>query len=211
MKILVMIPTKPGIHPRVRDRAFACASALLDDQRHEISIWFDARPITGLTCRKEKNTFARNRMLAEVDLDKYDYLLWIDADIVAYPLHMPHLLITANPDGVSAPMVLMEYTNLFFDTSAFIMRGGYDTVKPLNIKRVYPYWPEPQTDYVIEMDGVGAVTMVPTAIYKTGVQYEHSLEYTQHHSICRRAREMGRKVVACRHVVAFHANNDLYT
>jgi hypothetical protein len=210
-----MIPTKPGIVPRVRDRAFACASALLDDTRHEISIWFDSRPIPGNAPRTKKNTMARNRMLAEVHLDKYDYLLWIDADIVAYPLNMPWLLIEANPNGVSAPLVLMEHSVNFFDTGAFVKHGGYSTppcTERRHMQRTYPYFPDGEhPEYVVEMDGVGAVTMVPTDIYKAGAKYEHNLDWTQHHSICRKAREMGRKVVACRHIVAFHANHTLYT
>jgi len=53
----------------------------------------DERPLS-------KTARLRNRMLDAVNVSAFDYLLWIDADVVEYPATLPSLLISANPGGV---------------------------------------------------------------------------------------------------------------
>ena len=53
--------------------------------------------------------------------------MWIDSDLVEIPPDLPTTLVTANPDGVTAPMVLIEEPgpvgpNQFYDTTAFVLK-----------------------------------------------------------------------------------------
>lgn len=50
----------------------------------------------------------RNALLAEYLSPAHELVLWLDADVVAYPADMVVQLYNANPGGVSAPLVLIE-------------------------------------------------------------------------------------------------------
>jgi hypothetical protein len=169
-------------------------------------------------------------MLTRMAIMEWDYLLWVDADVVDYPLDLPTRLIDSNPTGVSAPMVLIEGRKDFYDWAAFVMKGK-DTIKPTNRHRVWgrniqhepPYWNEcdshtedgppeaakPQwyepKERVVEMDCVGTIVMVPTRIY-AHAQYEDHPAFTDHHPICKAARDLGLKVTVDRGTVAYHAD-----
>ena len=84
----------------------------------------DERPLS-------KTARLRNRMLDSIDLHAFDYLLWIDSDVIEIPADLPTTLINANPTGVTAPLVLIEEPgplgkNQFYDTTAFVLKGRSD-------------------------------------------------------------------------------------
>jgi len=173
---------------------------------------------------------ARNAMLERINLKSYDHLLWIDADVVNYPADMPMRLLEANPDGVSAPMVLIQGSDQFYDWAAFVMQGK-SRIMPTSRKRVWgrnlahqpPYWhlhEPPQVendrsarpawmnlpDRLVEMDCVGTITMVPAWIYLDGVRYEDHPAFTDHFPICAHCIKMGKRVVVVRDIIAKHAD-----
>jgi hypothetical protein len=80
----------------------------------------------------------------------HEYVLWVDADVVEYPPNLVTLLHQANPEGVTAPTVLIEDSNSedyhsrcrggvcggkaqkerhfqFYDRAAFIVAGTVST------------------------------------------------------------------------------------
>lgn len=61
----------------------------------------------------------RNKMMDKVNWDNYDYFMWIDSDIVYYPADFPSTAIALNPDGITAPLVLIEQSTRFYDWCGF--------------------------------------------------------------------------------------------
>src|SRR4051812_2647850 len=110
--ILVMIPVKPTLHETLRFRCASLATALPRyNPKHEFAIHFDARAIQPEPgdCRPwSKVTRIRNKMLETSQWREFDYILWIDADVIGYPLEMPTTLVESAQDGIAAPLVLIE-------------------------------------------------------------------------------------------------------
>lgn len=232
-RILACIPVRPtlnvGLKTRCRELADALASG---NPGHTLSLFVDETPIgpDPADCRPwSKVCRVRNRMLDQIRLDEYDYLLWIDADVVAYPADLPTRLLAGNPDGISAPMVLIEDRDQVYDWAAFVM-AGKDSFLPTDRRRVWgrnlahepPHWHEhepPQVEddgtarprwyepaaAVVDMDCVGTITMVPTWIYRTA-RYEDHPAFTDHYPLCRACRRAGRRVTVDRSVIACHAD-----
>lgn len=228
-KILVAIPMRRDLNPTLIER---CTSALglLEDANpdHHLSSRLDSRDVEPLPADStpwSKVARARNRMLADLhsgdrEIGAYDYILWIDADVVDYPADLPSRLIAVNPEGVTAPMVFVEGSAppRFYDWAAFIAKGT-DQVASANPKSIVgrnlqhdlPYWPKEPSTVNVEMDCVGTITMVPTWIYtEAGARYEDHPAFTDHYSICAQCRAWGKKVIVCRDVVAWHADLSKY-
>jgi hypothetical protein len=147
-------------------------------------------------------------------------VLFIDTDVIDYPLDMPTRLIKANPDGVSAPWVIIEDSNRFYDCSAFILKGkanpnkqGWQPDFGINILNDPPFYPpeaDPTPDNpILSLDCAGTITMVSADIYKYA-KYENHPSYTDHYSICQSCRNLGRKVICDRSIIAVHANLPKY-
>lgn len=220
-RILVIVPAKPQMHAELKRRCMVSALAMLEANRHEMAFLFDwtsEAKQPGDATPWSVVARVRNRIVDGLSLDRWDYLLWIDADVIDYPADLPTRLIQSNPEGVSAPMVLIEDSaRLFYDFAGFIIRGRdhvrHDTrmlVRGRNLSHEPPYWPIEPTQDVVEMDCVGCVMMVPAAIYRAGGRYEDHPLFTDHYPICRKAREMGRRVTVCRSLVTTHANLPKY-
>lgn len=219
MNVLVAIPIRPTQHPALKAACFQRALALTDaNPGCHFQFVFDLRPVDGkpTDCRPwSKVARARNRIVKECALDSFDYVLWIDSDVIDYPPDMPTRLIAANPGGMTAPIPLVEgFDRRFYDWSAFIRKGTCH-IRPTewinlpgrNVGHVG--WEECFPDPVTEMDVVGTITMVPAIVYKT-VEYEDHAAYTDHFPICNGVRALGQKVCAVRDVIVTHANLPLY-
>ncbi|EKX32328.1 hypothetical protein GUITHDRAFT_121497 [Guillardia theta CCMP2712] len=136
--------------------------------------------------------------------EDFDYVMWIDSDLVSYPPDLPSKLIRSNPHGMTAPLVLLEEpgplgTDQFYDTTAFVLES---TLHPSN--------PTPYLEGR-NVDRVGTIYIVAADIYSEGmVLYEDHPAFTEHFSIAAHARRMGRPVLMYNGAVARHANLLLY-
>ena len=232
-RILVCIPIKPTLHPGLRDRCVALASALpAANPGLNLALDIDTTPIPPdpADCRPwSKVCRIRNRMLDRIDRDAFDFLLWIDADVIDYPADMPTRLLAGNPAGISAPLVLIEGTDRSYDWAAFVM-AGKDHVLPTDRRRVWgrnlahepPYWHEhdpPRVEddagasprwyepagAVVNMDCVGTITLVPTWVYRRA-RYEDHPAFTDHYPLCLACRQAGQRVTVDRSLIAYHAD-----
>ena len=53
----------------------------------------------------------RNRLIHKFLIPAvHEWVLWMDADVTQYPPNLVQLLHTANPTGVTAPLVLIQST-----------------------------------------------------------------------------------------------------
>jgi hypothetical protein len=170
-------------------------------------------------------------MLSDVSLDRHEWVMWVDADVVDYPPDLAQWLVhgamTYASNGICAPTVVIEDVpgspiapGTFYDWAAFIYRGksGIDPqnrnhVRGRNIDCAPPYyWPNPVSEprvgcpAHVEMDCVGTCYVVHRDVYRAGAIHEDHPAFTDHFPICAKAWEMGRKVVALPHVTITHAN-----
>lgn len=192
-RILICSPYRASTHPQIVKRWEANAQAtglphrLLRDYR-------DPVPRDG---KFSSHARARNRVLNLVNLGDVDYLYWIDVDIITWPAGLLDWALEHNPDGVSAPaVVLHRYVDRFYDTWGFLEQG-----KPAAL---YPPWFD-QTGPVIELDSVGCCYVIPAQVYRDGARYADTPGATEHLSVCQAARAQGRRVVAHLDYRAVHA------
>ena len=132
----------------------------------------------------------RNKMVNETDMKKYDYVLWIDADMVEYPSDFPARAISINPTGITAPLALIEKTTTFYDWCGYVPKGkshideekiGYIYGRQIGL--IPPYLPKNVEDRktymqdmlndkindenpIVEMDCVGCMYLMPANTFQ---------------------------------------------
>lgn len=137
---------------------------------------------------------ARNQLIHDYLDDDYTHVLWLDADIVACSPSLPSTLYKANPNGITAPLVLIEGGNLFYDTMAFIEGGK----QPMT---VHPYF-RSKRDFV-NLDCVGSVYLIPAHILRRRM-YASTMN-TEHYPVMMEAISQDLKVGCLTTETAYHA------
>lgn len=120
----------------------------------------------------------RNIMLERTNLDSYDFLYVIDSDVVWYPYNFVSRAIGLNPTGITAPVMLIENSNVFYDWcgyqqknrtsidskySKYIMDKGC-LLRNLSLQP--PYIDD--SSRLVEVDCVGCTYVTPTSVFKNG-------------------------------------------
>jgi hypothetical protein len=225
--VLVIVPRKPALHQAIRDRNDGAIRNMIQARGNaelDFAVLLDQRPappVGQVRTPWTKVAAVRNRLCDEICLEAFDYVLWIDSDVVGFPPELPALLIESNPQGISAPMVLIEGTQRFYDWAAFLEEGSSHLaprdphlIPGRNLSDQPPYWfnGTPATD-IVAMDCVGTIVCVPGRLYAAisgRAPYEDHYSFTDHFSICRFWRLEGHKVTVDRRLVAGHADLPLY-
>lgn len=237
-RILVAIPIKDSMHPYLKKNCMEHAAQLPKaNPKFDLVFHYDYTeiPKEPTDCRPwSKVTRIRNKIIDSLNLGLYSHICWIDADIVDYNKDILTKLVDANPDGISAPLVLIEGTDKWYDWAAFVMKGC-SGIKPDDRNRIWgrnlqhpaPYWwidggrnpdRDPMTaprdgvarkfekgEDIIDVDSVGAMYVASADIYRTGVRHEDHPAFTDHFPICEAALKMGRRVIVNRTCKAYHA------
>lgn len=193
-RVLVCTPYRATTHPALIDRWQANAARVgapsLLKRDHGDILPGDGR----YSCHAR----ARNALLGTIDLGDYDYLYWVDVDIERWPDGLLDWAMTYNPDGISAPAVLLHrYVERFFDFWGFLEAG-----RPA---RIYPPWFD-QAGPIVELTSVGCCYVIPAQIYRDGARYVDTPgEATEHLSVMQAAAAQGRRIVANLDYRAVHA------
>jgi len=201
--VLVLIPVKPNLHPALKRSCRKLAESLPGaNAAHRFTLVFDSRGGGDGHVRSLEERVAHTAPIRQALIDQHlaghDYVMWIDADVIDYPKDLPTRLIERNPLGVSAPLVLLAgHRGAFYDVAGFVEEGRW-------ARRFPPYFRQPGPVY--ELDGVGCVYLVPGDVYRGGARHEPVPGYTEHMSVCRHARSMGRPVRAYADLIAWHAD-----
>lgn len=120
----------------------------------------------------------RNIMLSRTNLNDYDYLYVIDSDIVSYPYDFVSRAIGLNPNGITAPVMLIENSNVFYDWCGY-QKKNHTSIKSefrdcimdkSCAKRNFSLQPPYVNDdsRLVEIDCVGCTYVVPTKVFKEG-------------------------------------------
>mmetsp|Transcript_10960 Transcript_10960/g.26359 ORF Transcript_10960/g.26359 Transcript_10960/m.26359 type:complete len:333 (+) Transcript_10960:93-1091(+) len=228
IRVAVLVPSNPTMHHDLKQMIMTNLRRLPDaNPTMEIRTFLDAGPIPTLPSDGRplsKTARLRNRMIDAVGIEDYDYVLWIDSDVIEFPADLPTLLISENPTGVTAPLVLIEEPgplgpNQFYDTTAFTLKGrayhrpkdNTPYVEGRSVQLFYPYVPiQPYLDppeQCVMLDGVGTVYVIPVPLFtKHGARYRDHPSLTEHWSIVEAAHQAGMPVCMHTGVIVRHAN-----
>jgi len=237
--VVIMMPLRKDLHPEITSKALNCLRAMEGaNPELEVELFLFDKVVKRIPSDKRplsKVARIRNMMIDMLGGDMhYDYVMWLDSDIIEYPPDLPTQLIRANPEGISAPLVLLEEpgplgTDQFYDTTAFVQfhRSGVSDdpspyVEGRNIGRLYPYVLTPKCEdknlydwrcampRCQDLDSVGTIYMVSADIFTVGraVFADHS--FTEHYPLMEHATRMGRQIAVVSSVVARHANLPYY-
>lgn len=202
MKVAVLIPQKITLLPKLRERCAHLLSRLpAANPTHDLTIIMDASVSSDHPRAWARTADKRNRMLGNLCLNRFDWVCWIDADVVDYPPDIVTDLIDAAGDGIAAPLVLVEDMDTrFYDVCAFTENG-------LRFSHDSPYWPLSQPAHRVEpVDSVGTFYVANAGIYRDGARYMDHPRFTEHFSVCQAARAAGRRIVVDRDLIVRHAN-----
>lgn len=148
--------------------------------------------------RYSRHAAARNHLIDTCLRDAHDYVLWIDADIVAAPPTLPRDLLIHG--GIAAPAVLLDRCGeRFYDIGGFLERGQRTNLYP-------PYWSQPGP--IVRLDSVGCVYLIPAWLYRAGLRYApppHGHPGVEHWSVMSEAARRGVPIVADMRLRAYHA------
>jgi len=203
MKILIASAVYRGLPLALQNSALALAHrAILADTAHEFGLWLDFR-----TRAKDEAESYYSRIckvadaaISSVKLLEWDYVLWVDADVVEYPADICSRLLSQNPGGITAPLPLIEGGDRLYDTLGCVDVDGR------HLANDAPYWRTPPTDRFVEMQGVGMCLLVPGWVFaKSGVP-ECGPAFAGWMAACRLARESGLRVGIDRETIAYHAD-----
>lgn len=198
-RILICTPYRAATDPRLLMRWRSNAEALATERPGVTHMLLcDMDGVRSGDGRYAAHARARNALLSSIDLGSYDYLYWVDVDIITWPDGLLDWALTHNPDGVSAPaVVLHRYVDRFFDIWGFLERG--------HPTRPYPPWFD-QAGPIVELTSVGCCYVIPAQIYRDGARYQHTPgEATEHLTVMQAAREQGRAIRANLDLRAIHA------
>lgn len=207
--VLALIPIKADMHADLKRRALELAGRMpAANPWIDLVTVFDSRVLAkqeGDSTPWSKVTRVRNTLLDCFKLSAFTHVLWIDADLVAYPADLPSQLIKANPHGVSScPVFIEDREEQFYDTSAFVGLDGKHWAV------FAPHHEDAAGREVVEVAGVGCLYTVPVPVYQTGVRHTDHPTNTDHWSICQEARKIGRSVTVDMRLRALHANLPKY-
>ena len=117
----------------------------------------------------------RNMMIEKYPIEEYDYLYIIDSDIIDYPHNFLTRAIGLNPEGITAPLALIQNSIVFYDwcgyqkkghTSLYGPYGRYIknlSVKERNFNLKPPYVDD--SSRMVEIDCVGCTYVVPSKVF----------------------------------------------
>jgi len=137
--------------------------------------------------------------------EPYDYVLWLDSDLVQYDADFPSRAHAANPGGITAPTILVDkMPGRFYDTAGFVDLSG-------QWSRHETPWlngrPQPGADGspIVELASVGCMYLAPASVYRGGARYAHGEGFTEHLPFCTAARSRGVRVCCLPRSTAHHA------
>lgn len=117
----------------------------------------------------------RNLMINKYAIEKYDYLYIIDSDMIDYPHDFLSRAIGLNPNGITAPIALIQNSITFYDWCGYQKKGATSLNSPYrnnilqlsvphrNFALLPPYVDDKSR--LVEIDCVGCTYVVPAKVF----------------------------------------------
>jgi len=117
----------------------------------------------------------RNMMIEKYPISNYDYLYIIDSDMIDYPHNFLTRAIGLNPEGITAPVALIQNSIVFYDWCGFQKKGNTSlygpygkyiknlSVQERNFNLTPPYVDD--NSRLVEIDCVGCTYVVPSKVF----------------------------------------------
>ena len=207
MRTLVLVPESPTLQPQIRERFWAGLEAMFYKNMYTLDLRTDKRPADRPIRTHEDRCVAlaaiRQAMVDEyLTYELHSHVLWLDADIVDFPVDLPARLLEVNPAAIVAPAVCIDGNPLrFYDTAGFVENNQ-------RCRHDQPWFDQPGP--VVPLESVGACYIVPAVVYWAGARHVYSPPFTDHMSVCRRARELDIPVLCDTRITVFHADLTRY-
>ena len=209
MKILAAIPMKSSLNEHLRERMWANATKMKNQHPVNIDLAiYENEPAEAVPDRDHPDyVMARSRNLAAARnalLDRYltndfDYVLWIDADIVAYaPSLGLDLIAETDERAIIAPTLLIEGTSVYYDTFTHIDADG------IQAKAAFPYFEDRRR--MVPMSCVGGCYIAPADIYKNERYKPSPGAGMEHLTLMQYAIQNGYSIYVSRANRVYHAN-----
>ena len=157
-------------------------------------VWLNNQP--AMRGKYEPHAAARNQFIDLYLDERFDYVLWIDIDLIDYPADLIECLmdVSLEHDGaIVAPMVWDE-RRTFYDIGGFIKDGQWSD----------QYRGVLGSEDIEQMDSVGTCYLVPAWLYRRGLRYAPKAHDIEHLSFCEAARGLGVQVLAVRNINILH-------
>jgi hypothetical protein len=208
MKIALLIPEKPNVHPALHERSLLCqhqALASLVAAGYEAVAFRDSRGggdsgVTKLEERVTRNAGIRNALVKDHILSdpSITHVACIDADVF-YDADMIRDLIRVTTCDIIAPLVLLEdHQYRFYDIAGFIEDVKWTPLYP-------PFFA--QTAPIARLKCVGTFYIVPAEIFRAGATYwSPHPELVEHWGVCEFARSQRYHVLCDTRKAVFHAD-----
>lgn len=204
MNILVLIPVKRNLHPKLQLRCFHNVVHLQTCLQGQADIRLDFRGpgdamVTDFRSmgRIENLCDVRQGMVDDYLKPEHEHVVMVDADVDYMPRQVMELLRTSKTDIV-APAVMGEgeHGKYWYDTWAFIDEDG------MFVQPIPPHFKA--QGRVVSMSCVGTMYVVPADLFREGAKYCPVKGFPDHLSVCAFARGRGRKVLCNQDVVVRH-------
>lgn len=154
------------------------------------------------TNRFDRLTKTRNRLIDQ-NLKHQEYIFSIDCDVVQFNPDILDRLIKHDVDVV-APLVIIEGTDQFYDTLAYVHQGR-------NFSHLSPYCKPCRDKKLFQVDSVGTCYLVKRSVYDSKVKYGNATQkISEQISFCNNARQKGFKVWVDPNITVQHADLPRY-
>ena len=188
-------------------------------------VWLNNQP--AMRGKYEPHAAARNQFIDLYLDERFDYVLWIDIDLIDYPADLVERLmdVSLEHDGaIVAPMVWDERRTFIVAVRTGIAVCGEwcrrtRPLPPLCDHGGIHYdiggfikdgqWSDQYrgvlgSEDIEQMDSVGTCYLVPAWLYRHGLRYAPKAHDIEHLSFCEAARGLGVQVLAVRDINILH-------
>ena len=236
-EVLIALPYDDLIPCPIRERMFEalksleCSNPGFNLELGLIDDWEKTQPFDW--SRRAAIARLRNRVISQFLKPHHDYVLWLDGGVVDYPKDLVSRLHGRNPEGITAPLILVEESDsqqfhqrrcgrsncgggmlgrskAMHDVRSFIVKSDQpisaDAAQQSNSNEFPPYFGGPD---VVECESVGTVYLAPAALYRVPetVPKYFPTPFTEHFPVMHAAKyKLGMRIVTDTNIVVQHAD-----